>query len=57
MKASEINRTPRQRDRVHAGMPSVILVFIAQRRLDQVRRNFLKRSPDPEFLIGAECEP
>ena len=55
VKASEINCAARECDRIHAGMPRVIFVFIAQRRIDQVRRNFLQRRPSPEFLIGAEC--
>ena len=54
MKAKQINCAAGKRDRIYAGMFRVIFVFVAQRRVDQVRRNLLQRRPDPEFLIGAE---
>src|SRR5207302_978015 len=54
MKSREINCATRERDRVHARMLRIIFVLVTQRRVDQVRRNFLKRRPDPEFLIGSE---
>src|SRR5207248_7179359 len=54
MKSREINCATSERDRIYARMLRIIFVFVTQRRVDQVRRNFPKRSPDPEFLIGSK---
>src|SRR5438270_3698969 len=54
MKSRQINCATRERDWIYARMLRIIFVLVTQRRVDQVRRNFLKRRPDPEFLIGSE---
>ena len=38
-------------------MMRVIFVFVAQRRLDKVRRNFFQRRPNPKFLVGTKRDP
>src|SRR6202011_2421347 len=43
-----------QRNRVNAGMPRKILVFIAKRRVDQFRRDLRHRSPNSKLLIESQ---
>src|ERR1043166_5894016 len=54
VKPRKIDNRTRERERVHAGMSRIKLVFVAQRRIDQLRRNLRERRPDAEFLIGAQ---
>src|SRR5947207_6425292 len=54
MKSREINCATSERDRIYARMLQIMFIFVTQRGVDKVRRNFLERRPDPEFLIVAE---
>src|SRR5205823_2507464 len=57
MKTHEIRRAARKCDRIHTGMMRVIFILVAQCRIDQVRRNFLQRRPNPKFLVGTKRDP
>ena len=57
MKTQKFHRAAGKCDRIHAGMTRVIFVFVAQRRIDQVRRNFFQRRPNPKFLVGTKGDP
>src|SRR6476659_2818001 len=57
MKTQEVHRAAGKRDRIHAWMTRVIFVFVAQRSIDQVRRNLFQRRPDPKFLVGTKRDP
>src|ERR1043166_309125 len=54
VKPRKIDNRTRERERVDAGMSRIKFVFVAQRRIDQLRRNLREGRPDPEFLIGAQ---
>jgi hypothetical protein len=57
MKTQKVRRAAGERDRIHPWMTRVIFVFVAQGRIDQVRRNFLQRCPNPKFLVGTKRDP
>src|SRR5262245_2633169 len=57
MKTQELRRTAYKCDRIHTWMVRIVFVFVAQRRIDQVRRNFFHRRPNPKFLVGAKGDP
>src|SRR5689334_176572 len=57
MKTQEFRCAAGECDWIHSGMVHVILILVAQRRVDQVWRNFLQRRPNPEFLIGTKRDP
>src|SRR5262245_44738571 len=38
-------------------MMRVIFILVAQRRIDQVRRNFFQRCPNPKLLVGTQGDP
>src|SRR5436190_1778167 len=40
-----------QRDRVYARVTREILVFVLECRVDQIRRNFPERRPNPKLLV------
>src|SRR6476646_8651857 len=57
MKTHEFRRAAGKRDRIHPWMTRVIFVFVAQRGIDQVRRNFFQWRPNPKFLVGTKRDP
>ncbi len=57
MKTHEFRRAAGKCDRIHPWMTRVIFVFVAQRCIDQFRRNFFQRRPNPKFLVGTKCHP
>src|SRR5262245_17524781 len=57
MKTKEVRHAAGKCDRIHTWMMRVIFVFVAQRRLDKVRRNFFQRRPNPKFLVGTKRDP
>ena len=57
MKTQEFRRAAGKCDRIHPRMTRVIFVFVAQRRIDQVRRNLFQRRPNPKFLVGTKRDP
>src|SRR6266478_6112003 len=57
MKTEEVRRATGQCDRIYTWMMRVIFVLVAQRGIDQVRRNFFQRRPDPKFLVGTKRDP
>src|SRR6476661_11152453 len=57
MKTQEFRRAAGKRDRIHPWMTRVIFVFVAQRGIDQVWRNFYQRRPNPKFLVGTKRDP
>src|SRR5436305_528518 len=57
MKTQEFRRAAGKCDRIHPWMTRVIFVFVTERRIDQVRRNFFQRRPNPKFLVGTERHP
>ena len=57
MKTQEVHRAAGKCDRIHPRMTRVIFVLVAQCRIDQVRRNFFQRRPNPKFLVGTKRDP
>ena len=57
MKTQEVHRAAGKCDRIHPRMTRVIFVLVAQRGIDQVRRNSFQRRPNPKFLVGTKRDP
>src|SRR5262249_17850268 len=57
MKTQKFRRSACKCYRIHTQMVGVILIFVAQCRIDQIRRNFFQRRPNPKFLVGAKGDP
>src|SRR2546421_128022 len=57
MKTQEFRRAAGQCDWIHPWMTRVIFILVAQRGIDQIRRNFSKRRPNSKFLVGTKGDP
>src|ERR1044071_6751193 len=54
MKTQDIDGAADKCNRVDPQVMGIIPVLVTQRRIDQVRRDFFQRSPNPEFLVNAK---